>query len=70
MVRRSSATFRVTSHWYLFLLPRLRGFRLAIRKFFELKSFYQSTLKTNAINWDIVFDVVNPFPSKGFPFDE
>ena len=68
MVRRSSATFRVTSHWYLFLLSRFRGFRLAIRMFFELKSFYQSTLKTNAINWDI--DVVNPFPSKGFPFDE
>ena len=22
------------------------------------------------INWDIVFDVVNPFLSKGFPFDE
>ena len=38
-----------------------------VQKFTYLKAQLHSG---RCINWDIVFDVVNPFPSKGFPIDE
>ena len=32
--------------------------------------YYRVNCSISIVNGDIVFDVVNPFPSKGFPIDE